>query len=114
MSIDATPPRAARTDPPLKARDGTSHLFVLVPYLWLVVFFLVPFLVVLKISLSHTAIAQPPYVPVLDLTAGFAGIKQFLAGLSAENFRTLVSDTLYVASYFKSLQIATISTLLLL
>ena len=91
-----------------------ARLVVLVPYLWLAAFFLVPFLIVLKISLSQTAIAQPPYVPVLDLTAGFAGVRQFLGGLSFENYKTLVSDTLYIASYLKSLQVAAISTLLLL
>jgi putrescine transport system permease protein len=87
---------------------------VLVPYLWLSAFFLVPFLIVLKISLSQTAIAQPPYVPVLDPAAGLAGLTQFLGGLSLENYRTLISDTLYLASYLKSLQVAVISTLLLL
>ena len=43
------------------------------PYLWMVLFFLVPFGFVLKISLSQTAIAQPPYVPVFDLTEGLGG-----------------------------------------
>jgi putrescine transport system permease protein len=38
------------------------------PYLWMVLFFLVPFGFVLKISLSQTAIAQPPYLPVFDFT----------------------------------------------
>ena len=42
-------------------------LVVLVPALWLCVFFLVPFLIVLKISVSQTVIAQPPYVPTFDL-----------------------------------------------
>ena len=39
----------------------------------MVLFFLVPFGFVLKISLSQTAIAQPPYLPVFDLTQGMAG-----------------------------------------
>jgi putrescine transport system permease protein len=95
-------------------RHWRTRLVVLVPYLWLAAFFLVPFLIVLKISLSQTAIAQPPYVPVLNLTAGVAGIKQFLGGLSFDNYKSLVSDTLYIASYLKSVQIAAISTLLLL
>ena len=42
-------------------RSSSAKLVVLAPYLWLVAFFLVPFLIVLKISLSQTAIAQPPY-----------------------------------------------------
>ena len=46
---------------------------MLIPYLWLAVFFLAPFLIVLKISLSQTAIALPPYTPVLDPAAGWPG-----------------------------------------
>ena len=38
------------------------------PYLWMALFFLVPFGFVLKISLSQTAIAQPPYLPLFDFT----------------------------------------------
>ena len=44
------------------------------PYLWMVLFFLLPFGFVLKISLSQTAIAQPPYVPLFDLTEGWEAI----------------------------------------
>jgi len=95
-------------------RSWASYLVALVPYLWLAAFFLVPFLIVLKISFSQTAIAQPPYTPVLDLAAGFAGIKQFFGGLSFDNYKTLTTDTLYFASYLKSLEMAAISTLLLL
>jgi putrescine transport system permease protein len=47
---------------------------VLIPYLWLAGFFFVPFLIVFKISVSQTALAQPPYTPVLDLAAGLAGL----------------------------------------
>ena len=45
-----------------------SRLVIIVPYLWLLFFFLVPFVIVFKISLSQTAIAMPPYTPVLDLS----------------------------------------------
>jgi len=91
-----------------------ARLVVLVPYVWLIAFFLVPFLIVLKISLSQTAIAQPPYVPVLDLAAGWRGITDFIAGLSADNFATLVSDDIYYLSYAKSLLVAFVSTAILL
>ena len=57
-----------------------------VPYLWLAVFFLAPFLIVLKISLSQTAMAQPPYLPVLDCRAGWAALKEFTRQLSVDNF----------------------------
>jgi len=87
---------------------------VLIPYAWLVLFFLVPFLIVLKISLSATAIAQPPYTPVFDPAAGLAGLKDFLAGLSLDNYVQLIADRLYVASYLRSLEIAALSTVILL
>jgi putrescine transport system permease protein len=91
-----------------------GRLVVLVPYLWLGAFFLVPFLIVLKISLSHTAVAQPPYAPVLDPAAGWNGLRDFLAALSLENYAFIGSDWLYLASYLKSLEVAAGSTLLLL
>jgi putrescine transport system permease protein len=89
-------------------------LIVLAPYLWLAAFFLLPFLIVLKISFSQAVMAQPPYIPVLDLAAGWQGLKVFVAGLSLETYRLLVSDTLYLTSYLRSLQIAVVSTALLL
>jgi putrescine transport system permease protein len=94
--------------------DWLTRAAILVPYVWLVAFFLVPFLIVLKISFSQTTIAQPPYTPVLDISAGWEGLKKFFAALSAENFTTLFSDSLYLWSYLKSLQVAAISTVLLL
>jgi putrescine transport system permease protein len=80
---------------------------------WLVVFFLTPFVIVLKISLSQTALAQPPYSPVFDLSAGWAGLLDFARQLSLESFRLLFTDLIYLLSYLKSLQIAAISTLIL-
>src|SRR5499426_2752924 len=91
-------------------RSWGERLIVLVPYLWLSAFFLVPFLIVLKISLSHTAIAQPPYTPVFDPAAGWNGLAQAVATLSFENYGLLGSDWLYLASYLKSLEIAGGST----
>jgi len=69
---------------------------------------------VLKISLSHTAIAQPPYTPVFDLASGWKSLAQALSALSFENYALLGSDWLYLASYLKSLEVAAGSTLLLL
>jgi putrescine transport system permease protein len=93
-------------------RAPFSRLLVLIPYLWLLLFFLVPVLIVFKISLSQTAIAQPPYEPVWEWS--LEGIKNFLAGLSVSNYLTLLTDSLYFASYLKSLQVAAVSTLILL
>ncbi|HEY1542030.1 MAG TPA: ABC transporter permease subunit [Xanthobacteraceae bacterium] len=91
-----------------------ARLVLWAPYLWLIVFFLVPFLIVLKISLSQTAIALPPYVPTFDLAAGWSGIKSFVAGLSLDSYRTLISDDIYALSYLKSLEVAAVATAILL
>jgi putrescine transport system permease protein len=91
-----------------------ARLIVLIPYLWLALFFLLPFLIVLKISLSQPAIAQPPYAPVLDLARGWEGLEAFIRALVLDNYSLLASDWLYLSSYLKSLQIALVSTFLLL
>jgi putrescine transport system permease protein len=91
-----------------------QRLAVLVPYLWLGAFFLAPFLIVLKISLSHTEIAQPPYAPQLDPAAGLEGLKAFFDDLSFGNYSQLGSDWLYLSSYLKSLEVAALSTAILL
>ena len=95
-------------------RPGGGRLVVLVPYLWLLAFFLVPFVIVAKISLSQTAMALPPYTPVLDLSAGWEGLKAFAAQLSLDSYALLVSDELYLRSYLKSVEVAGVSTVLLL
>src|SRR5207253_9893404 len=92
----------------------STRVAILVPYAWLVGFFLLPFLIVLKISLSQTAIALPPYVPVFDPAAGWAGVKEFFAALSLDSYVSLFADSLYAWSYWKSIQIAGISTAILL
>src|SRR3954468_10419861 len=95
-------------------RTFSDRLVIAVPFLWLTMFFLLPTLIVLRLSFSQTAIAQPPYTPLLDLTAGWAGFKTFLAALTLDNYAMLASDRLYIASYLKSLQVALLATLLLL
>jgi len=95
-------------------RSWTARLVVILPYAWLAAFFLAPFLIVLKISLSQTALAQPPYLPVVDLAAGWQGLKDFFTALSPDNYRLLISDSLYLGSYLRSLTIAAFSTLMLL
>ena len=85
-----------------------------IPNAWLIVFLLLPLLIVLRISVSQPELAQPPYTPVLDLSAGWQGMKDFFGALSFENFALLFGDWLYVSSYLRSLTFAAISTLILL
>src|SRR6202790_4854598 len=91
-----------------------ARLAAIAPSLWMLLFFLVPFGFVLKISLSQTAIAQPPYLPVFDLSQGIDAIKAALAALSPDNFKLLISDDLYILSYLRSLVVAAVSTSILL
>ena len=110
---DQTPPQpaaaAAVTGGPIAAI--TSRLVILVPYLWLLLFFLIPFVIVFKISLSQTAIAMPPYVPVFD---GVTGFLDNLRELSFDNYLWLTEDALYFNAYVSSVVIAAVSTLLAL
>jgi putrescine transport system permease protein len=99
---------------PRPPRRRGAWLLIAVPALWLAIFVAVPFLTVLKLSLSQTVIAQPPYVPVLDLSAGWQGLKDFVAGLSLDSYALIGSDAIYFNSYLRSLQIAFVSTALLL
>ena len=80
------------------------------PFLWLGIFFLAPFLIVLKISLSDPAVAQPPYRPVFE----WSDVTGFFSQLDLENFTMLVADDLYLSATLSSIRIAGISTLLLL
>ncbi|NBR53956.1 MAG: ABC transporter permease subunit [Rhodobacteraceae bacterium] len=87
------------------------RLFLIgIPYVWLLALFLVPFIIVLKISLSDIALSIPPYTPTLDLAEGWAGIKDFFSKLDFDNFLFLKSDPLYWKAYVSSLQIAILST----
>lgn len=84
------------------------------PYLWMVLFFLLPFGFVAKIALSQAALAQPPYLPIFDLAAGWAALKTAASSLSLDNFRLLFADQLYLNSYLRSLAVAASATALLL
>ena len=93
--------------------ERPARVAAIAPYLWMALFFLVPFFFIVKISLSQTAIAQPPYEPQFDLSQGWEGLKAAAAQLGIENFRLLVTDDLYVFSYLRSVVVAMVSTLVL-
>ncbi|PZP63260.1 ABC transporter permease subunit [Pseudoxanthomonas sp. X-1] len=80
------------------------------PYLWMLVFFAVPFLIVLKISFARLAIAMPPYTPILDMDGA-----QVALTLNLSNYLQLGAlQNGYIAAYLSSLKIAAIATLLTL
>ena len=80
------------------------------PFLWLGIFFLAPFLIVLKIALSDPAVAQPPYKPLF----AWSDLAGFFSQLDFENFSVLGEDDLYLSATLSSIRIAAISTGLLL
>lgn len=86
------------------------RIVFILPYLWLLLLFLAPFLIVFKISLSDLALAIPPYTPTFDLAGGVAGLWEMLREFDLENFVWLTEDQLYWRAYISSLKIAAIST----
>jgi putrescine transport system permease protein len=80
-----------------------------IPYFWMLVFFAIPFLIVLKISFSSQAVAIPPYSALLEYVD-----KALMAKLNLGNYIELFNNSLYVDAFISSLKIAAISTLLCL
>ncbi|WEX88064.1 ABC transporter permease subunit [Sinorhizobium garamanticum] len=89
-----------------------SRLVIIIPYAWLLFFFLIPFFIVFRISLSQTAVAMPPYTPVFDLADGVSGILEGMREFSVDNYVWLTEDVLYFNAYVSSVVIAAISTFL--
>ncbi|MBZ9936115.1 ABC transporter permease subunit [Mesorhizobium sp. BR1-1-16] len=88
-------------------------LVIAVPLAWMLIFFLIPFFNVLKISFSTRARAMPPYKPVLSMVDGIAGLFDKLQQLTIANYLTLVADSKYWLAYVSSVQIALFSTVLI-
>jgi len=87
------------------SRNGT-RLVIAIPMIWLLVFFLAPFFVVLKISFAEAAIARPPYSPLFEWADG-----QLLVTINLFNYSYLLEDSLYILSYLTSIKIAFVSTI---
>jgi len=77
-----------------------------VPYLWLLVFFLAPFAIILKISFADPIIAQPPFTPLLD--------ENGVPRITVDNYIFLLTDKLYIVTYLKSVFMAAVATVLCL
>jgi len=86
-------------------------LVIGIPMFWLGLFFLLPFLIVLKISLTSALFGQaPPYSPIFDLTQD----STLVLRLTWTNYAALLKDSLYLSAYLNSLLFASISTLVAL
>ncbi|MCZ6487756.1 MAG: ABC transporter permease subunit [Gammaproteobacteria bacterium] len=83
-----------------------KSVVVFIPYFWLLLFFLAPFLIVLKISLAEATIASPPFLPMIEwVDEGIIQVK-----LVFDNFTYLWEDDLYLNTYLNSIKISSIST----
>jgi len=83
-----------------------QRVTVAIPYLWLLVFFLLPFAIILKISLADPVIAQPPFTPTFDAQGGLS--------VTLDNFLFLLTDKLYAITYLNSVLMALAAMLLCL
>ncbi|HVP33240.1 MAG TPA: ABC transporter permease subunit [Steroidobacteraceae bacterium] len=88
------------------SQQAGRRLIAGVPTLWLLVLFLIPFIIVFRISFSEVRLAIPPYTPLLSWHQGAPHIE---VHWSAYSF--LFTDPMYVSSYLYSLQVAAVSTL---
>jgi len=77
-----------------------------IPTLWLLLLFLIPFLIVFRISLSEVRLAIPPYTPLVAWHHGRPSLE-----LHGSAYSFLFTDPLYVSSYLYSLKVAAVSTL---
>jgi putrescine transport system permease protein len=91
-----------------------QRLVIIVPYAWLLIFFLAPFLIVFRISLSTKALSVPPYDPAFSWSDSFSDWWDKLQSMSFDNYTWLTGDPLYINAYLQSLKISGISTILTL
>src|SRR5476651_438609 len=102
--------RAMRSIVPGRFKIGGRGLVVVLPYVWLMLFFVVPFLIVLKISFSDIDLAIPPYKPLWIWDGEHAPT----ITLNFNNYAFLFTDRLYLKALLNSLQVAFVSALLCL
>src|SRR5258705_13491603 len=93
---------------PRPQRPLWQRLGLLLPYAWLLLFFLAPFLIVLKISFADPLVAQPPFTPFFD-PARPEGERLYA---TLDNYRFVLGDRLYLLTYLNSVALAAVSTLL--
>lgn len=82
------------------------RITVAIPYLWLLLFFLAPFAIILKISLADPVVAQPPFTSTFDAQGNLS--------VTVDNFLFLLTDKLYAVTYLRSIVIAAVATILTL
>ena len=90
----------------LQGRAGRG-LVIGVPFVWLGLFFLAPFLIVLKVSLAEAILGNPPFGPMIEWIDG----AYLQMRVNVENYRLMIEDSLYLGAFLNSLRVAAVSTL---
>jgi putrescine transport system permease protein len=91
---------------PRLTQSAGRRLIAGIPTLWLLLLFLIPFLIVFRISLSEVRLAIPPYTPLIAWHHGPPSLE-----LHGSAYSFLFTDPLYVSSYLYSLKVAAVATL---
>ncbi len=79
---------------------------IAVPYIWLLLFFLVPFIIVFKISFAEMQYSIPPYTELVEFVDEVLTIN-----LNIGNYYYLIDDSLYAKAYLSSVRIAFFATI---
>ena len=93
-----------------KLQFSLNGVIIAVPFYWLLIFFLAPFVIVFKISVAESLIASPPFSPLFEIAQNGA----LSVHLVFDNYAYLWEDSLYIKTYVNSIRISTISTILCL
>lgn len=79
---------------------------LITPYFWLLLFFLAPFIIILKISFADPIVALPPFTPLIDWVE--SGLDRFK--LTFDNYLFLFQDRYYAVIYLNSIKMAVVGT----
>ncbi len=91
----------------LKSWSQPRNLVIGVPYLWLLAFFAIPFVIVLKISFSWMQPIQPGYAPLLEWVEE---TRRLVVSFNFDNYQVLLRESLYVDTFLYSVKVAAVST----
>lgn len=97
MTVISQPLQRSRSGQPVLSAGRLKVLIILLPYLWMSLFFLAPFFVIIKISLAESIVGTPPFTPLFEMVDG---AREYIG--SIDNFIYIVGDNSYAEALFTS------------
>lgn len=91
-----------------RLQENWRSIVIIIPFVWLLMFFLFPFFIVAKISLAEMKIASPPFTSMVEWADG--GIVTIR--IVFDNFLYIINDSLYIDTYLNSVKIASTATVI--